>query len=63
MAAGDTVTGAKATILLMVMEGGEMIRFLTLFQMLNKLHILDMDMIMEGVMGREEGVVMTITGR
>ena len=31
--------------------------------MLNKLHILDMDMIMEGVMGREEGVVMTITGR
>ena len=33
------------------------------FQMLNKLHILDMDMIMEGVMGREEGVVMTITGR
>ena len=63
MAAGDTVTGAKATILLMVMEGGEMIRLLTLFQMLNKLHILDMDMIMEGVMGREEGVVTTITGR
>ena len=63
MAAGDTVTGAKATILLMVMEGGEMIRFLTLFQMLNKLQFLVMDMIMEGVMGREEGVVMTITGR
>ena len=63
MAAGDTVTGAKATILLMVMEGGEMIRLLTLFQMLNKLQFLDMDMIMEGVMGREEGVVMTFTGR
>ena len=63
MAAGDTVTGAKATILLMVMEGGEMIRLLTLFQMLNKLQFLVMDMIMEVVMGREEGVVMTITGR
>ena len=57
------MTGAKATILLMVMEGGEMIRLLSLFQMLNKLQFLVMDMIMEGVMGREEGVVMTITGR
>ena len=63
MAAGDTVRGAKATILLMVMEGGEMIRLLTLFQMLNKLQFLAMDMTMEGVMGRGEGVVMTITGR
>ena len=63
MAAGDTVTGAKATILLMAMEGGEMIRLLTLFQMLNKLQFLVMDMTMEGVMGRGEGVVMTITGR
>ena len=63
MAAGDTGTGAKATILLMVMEGGEMIRLLTLFQMLNKLQFLVMDMTMEGVMGRGEGVVMTTTGR